>query len=212
MSSKKETAIIRERERRCVRPELFGGWSSEQAYTLVENVFLEDAEWMAQHVLNFRFRSFLERSRRQRHWSFGYCFDIVEVTKIVFDSASQAYEPFFKKTKKTGNDRLDKHHVLKVDDRTFDPAVGGEVAWARYRGYRKCRKLPQSPGDRVIRLYIRMLDFCCSTGQFTHRQQEVVQKLKAELLVFERRLVRVRRKKASACIVYRGKRSKTSSQ
>jgi hypothetical protein len=192
MSNKKEIVIIKERRQRCITPILFPHWSPEQTYTVLKNVFAQDATWLPHNVLNPAFRAYLKKTAKRHHWSFGYCFDIVEAVKIVFDSASLTYQPFVKKTKKTGNRHLDKHYVLKVADYAFDPAVGGKVPWLGYGGYCKSRSLPQSPGKRVIALYVRILDYCCCNNLFTSEQQKEVQNLKTALPNFERRLQEAR--------------------
>ncbi|MEI8063694.1 MAG: hypothetical protein WCH84_06490 [Verrucomicrobiota bacterium] len=193
MSTKSEIVVFRELRKRCVMPDLFKGWTTGKAYSVIARLFSNDSTWLAKNVLHPRLRTYLKKHRQQNHWSFGYCYDIVEVAKIIFDSALKQYEPFVCKTKKTGIKGLDKHHVLKIGKYAFDPAKGGKELWQNYSRYQKSHNMPQSPSERALALYIRILDHCCATDSFTQKQKKIVAKFKLDLSTIESRLRQARR-------------------
>lgn len=154
-------------------------------------MFCTDLPWLDFNVLHPSFRSTVVTAKRS-HWSYGYCFEILEVAKLIFDAAGLGYTPYVKVTKKEARGRLKKHHVLKLCGLCFDPARGPNRPWGEYTTYDKGHQLPQCPGARTVELFRRLLKLGESDGRFNPQQLSVIREFEKELPAFQMRLKQAR--------------------
>jgi hypothetical protein len=171
-TNKKEKPITnahRELRERCVMPELFQRWTPEKTLEAIRNTISSDRsdfEWARRYVLADKFpRDRAIAEHRKGDWSFGFCYRIVEVASIIFESAGLDYESWFiDHAKKNIRPPFDSHWVLKskTDDSYFDCVKGASVSSParKKNGSKPIQKAfwPQHPSKGAMHLFRRIVE------------------------------------------------------
>lgn len=191
MSTKEQIAINRKIRERCILPEVFKGWTSETTYAAIGSAFFRDPEWMRLHVLHPRLRKI--HFDPDKHWSSGYCYNIVDAATLIFEAVLQPYKRMVCEGKKKTIGRLGNHHVLLIGQQVFDPEKGATQPMSDYVGFRASHKMPISPSSSTLSLFMRIIEVSRERGLFDAKQKTIIDSFEQDVAKLQIELCRPRR-------------------
>jgi len=146
--------------------QLFRGWTPEQIFAAIKSAFQADPQKLTQ-LLDRGFDGWDEKILQEKwktgFWSYGYCYYVAEVAHVMF-LGSGIEEPFqllrYINEQKTDGleDRLDKHFVLRHNDKIFDPEQGPNCSVEEYQGFQPVQFQPQHPSINAVLLLIWVVE------------------------------------------------------
>lgn len=206
------TKAYRELRERCVKSELFQRWTPEKTLKAIRNAISptrnpsampedsrsldsdrRDIDWARQNVLADKFpRDRVIAEYNNGDWSFGFCYRIVEVASVIFESAGLDYESWFiDHAKKNVPSPFDSHWVLKskTDGSYFDCVKGASVSSParKKNGSKPIQKAfwPQHPSKGAMHLFRRIVE---KTFLQESKQAATANKLLFDLEILQERI------------------------
>jgi len=189
-----ESTRVCERIRQlCSNSVLFGGWTPRMMMSVIRDMFKEcGEEWALENLLNPGADKPMARQKHERDqdaWSYGYCYAIAQVAKLILRANPDDEYSTLRKEVQTKAARTGKSHwVLKSkrDGLIVDPE--GEFSPSRYEGY-KGKGIRWDPDARARLLFQRVIAACLTSGRFKSAEEiAAAENIRLELPRLERSL------------------------